>query len=213
MLPAVTYPSGWNYDHQDYGLYIKEARTEGYSFANAFAASGGYSLTDTVKTVGGTKLTDPNFPREISVSPGMMSPVFSSVSLYERIFYTFPDQGDSGERAHFFWGYYDLVDLHENVHTKSDEVKLSLSAKRLAAFYKDGKTTVEFVSDDSALAKLKKTYSSDPIAEMWGEIKSADGRAYTFTGNNARLSPTVTATWGRREPHRHTRRRIYPEGR
>lgn len=143
----------------------------------------------------------------------MMSPVFSSVSLYERIFYTFPDHGDSGERAHFFWGYYDLVDLHENVPTKPDEVKLSLSAKRLAAFYKDGKTTVEFVSDDSALAKLKKTYSSDPIAEMWGEIKSADGRAYTFTGNNARLSPTVTATWGRRKPHRHTGRRIYPEGR
>lgn len=198
-LPAVTYPSGWSYDHPDYGLYIKEARTEGYSFANAFAASGGYSLTDTVKTVGGTKLTDPNFPREISVSPGMMSPVFSSVSLYERIFYTFPDQGDDGSRAHFFWGYYDLVDLTENVPTKPDEVKLSLSAKRLAAFYKDGKTTVEFVSDDSALAKLKKTYSSDPIAEMWGEIKSTDGRAYTFTGNNARLSPTVTATWGTEE--------------
>lgn len=181
MLPAVTYPSGWNYDHQDYGLYIKEARTEGYSFANAFAASGGYSLTDTVKTVGGTKLTDPNFPREISVSPGMMSPVFSSVSLYERIFYTFPDEGDSGERAHFFWEYYDLVDLHENVPTKPDEVKLSLSAKRLAAFYKDGKTTVEFVSDDSALAKLKKTYSSDPIAEMWGEIKSTDGNENKVT--------------------------------
>lgn len=195
-LPAVTYPSGWNYDHQDYGLYIKEARTEGYSFANAFAASGGYSLTDTVKTVGGTKLTDPNFPREISVSPGMMSPVFSSVSLYERIFYTFPDEGDDGSRTHFFWGYYDLVDLPQNVPTKPDEVKLSLSAKRLAAFYKDGKTTVEFVSDDSALANLKKTYSSDPIAEMWGEIKSADGRTFTFTGNNARLSPTVTATWG-----------------
>lgn len=196
-LPSVTYPSGWSYDYPEHGLYIKEARTEGYSFANPFAASEGYAFTDTIKTVGGTELTEPNFPREISVSPGMMSPVFSSVNLYERIFYTFPDQGgDSGERTHFFWGYYDLVDLPENVPTKPDEVTLSLSAKRLAAFYKDGKTTVEFVADDSALANLKKTYASDPIAEMWGEIKSADGRTYTFTGNNARLSPTVTATWG-----------------
>ena len=166
------------------GADIGEVYVDGYTWANPFVG-----LTQASKTAG----IDVILPETVSVTPGS-DPTATRVECKGGAGYHF-DSNEPGGDAHFLWGFRDLKATATDVPTKPDEVSVSISAKRLAAFANGDGVTVEYVADDAALAALKKQYGN-PVAIINGDYESKNGTDFTFTGGAALLSPSVTATWG-----------------
>lgn len=165
------------------GADIGEVYVDGYTWANPFVG-----LTQASETAG----IDVILPETVSVTPGS-DPTATRVECKGGAGYHF-DSNEPGGNAHFLWGFRDLNTSLDEI-TKPDEVKISISAKRLAAFANGDGVTVEYVADDAALAALKKQYGN-PVAIINGDYESKNGTEFTFTGGAALLSPSVTATWG-----------------
>ena len=179
--------STWSsfYQGTDYcGADIGEIYVDGYTWANPFVG-----LTQASETAG----IDVILPDRVSVTPGS-DPTATRVECKGGANYHF-DSNKPGGNLHFLWGFRKLVTKKDDVPTKPDEVKISINAKRLAAFAKGEDVTVEYVADNAALETLKKRYGTDPVALISGDYKSTDGTSFEFTGGAALLSPSVTATW------------------
>ena len=167
------------------GADIGEVYVDGYTWANPFVGLTQASKTEGIKVI---------LPETVSVTPGS-DPTATRVECKGRAGYHF-DSNEPGGDARFLWGFRDLKATATDVPTKPDEVKISISAKRLAAFANGDGVTVEYVADDAALAALKKQYGN-PVAIINGDYESTNGTDFTFTGGAALLSPSVTATWNK----------------
>ena len=163
---------------------IHEVYTDGYTWANPFVGLSTRSDDSTIKAI---------LPNLFSATPGS-TPADTRVVCKTQAGFHFRNDEPRGI-SHFLWGFRDLKATATDVPTKPDEVKISISAKRLAAFASGDGVTVEYVADDAALAALKKQYGN-PVAIINGDYESKNGTDFTFTGGAALLSPSVTATWG-----------------
>ena len=162
---------------------IHEVYTDGYTWANPFVGLSTRSDDSTIKAI---------LPNLFSATPGS-TPADTRVVCKTQAGFHFRNDEPRGI-SHFLWGFRNLSTSLEDV-TEPDEVKISISAKRLAAFASGDGVTVEYVADDAALAALKKQYGN-PVAIINGDYESKNGTDFTFTGGAALLSPSVTATWG-----------------
>ena len=187
---AQDYPPGGNWCSN----YITEVYTDGYNWANPFVGLSNYygyrysdSNSGTIKTY---------LPNRVSVAPASR-PGDTRVECGDEIGYYFGDRSDySIVPSHFLWGFRSLTKLTQPIPSEPDKVNISISAKRLAVFSSGSGVTVEHVADDAALEALKRQYKKDPAALINGDYESTNGKAFTFTGGAALLSPSVTATWG-----------------
>ena len=177
------------------GVYVNELYTDAYPWANPFVGLSDYCDKFDIVYCGDTPLRV-SLPQVVTVKPHDC-PVLTWVE--SRSHTGFDIDGNTGMSigSQYLWGYRDLKTLSEELPTKPDEISSSFSAKRLAAFESNGAITVEYVSDDAALEKLKKKYNSSPIAQIGGEYESTNGSSFVFTDGAAMLSPSVTATWNK----------------
>lgn len=177
------------------GVYVNELYTDAYPWANPFVGLSDYCDKFDIVYCGDTPLRV-SLPQAVTVKPHDC-PVLTWVE--SRSHTGFDIDGNTGMSigSQYLWGYRDLKTLSEELPTKPDEISSSFSAKRLAAFESNGAITVEYVSDDAALEKLKKKYNSSPVAQIGGEYESTNGSSFVFTDGAAMLSPSVTATWNK----------------
>ena len=175
------------------GVYVKEIYTDAYPWANPFVGLSDYYETDDIVYCGDSPLRV-RLPQVVTVHTNDF-PCLSWVESKSYAGFTFEENTGIADSAQYLWGYRDLKTLSEELPTKPDEISSSFSAKRLAAFESNGAITVEYVSDDAALEKLKKKYNTSPVAQIGGEYESTNGSSFEFTGGAASLSPSVTATW------------------
>ncbi len=166
------------------GVDIGEVYVDGYTWANPFVGLQQASDASGIDVI---------LPDRVSVTPGS-DPTATRVECKGGANYHF-DSNKPGGNLHFLWGFRKLVAEKTDVPTKPDEVKISINAKRLAAFAKGDDVTVEYVADNAALETLKKRYGTDPIALISGNYESKNGADFVFTDGAALLSPSVTATW------------------
>lgn len=166
--------------------YITEVYTDGYNWANPFVGLSEYYKNGTIKAY---------LPDTVSVIPASR-PGDTRVECVNAVGLHFKGSTDLKNPRRFLWGFRGLLKGTDPAPTNPDEVKLSINAKRLAAFPNGGGVTVEYVADDAALEALKRQYKKDPVALISGDYKSTDGSSFAFTGGAALLSPSVTATWG-----------------
>lgn len=166
--------------------YITEVYTDGYNWANPFVGLSEYYKNGTIKAY---------LPDTVSVIPASR-PGDTRVECVNAVGLHFKGSTDLKNPRRFLWGFRGLLKGTDPAPTNPDEVKLSINAKRLAAFPNGGGVTVEYVADDAALEALKRQYKKDPVALISGDYKSTDGSSFEFTGGAALLSPSVTATWG-----------------
>ena len=166
--------------------YITEVYTDGYNWANPFVGLSEYYKNGTIKAY---------LPDTVSVIPASR-PGDTRVECVNAVGLHFKGSTDLKNPRRFLWGFRGLLKGTDPAPTNPDEVKLSINAKRLAAFPNGGGVTVEYVADDAALEALKRQYKKDPAALINGDYESTNGEAFTFTGGAALLSPSVTATWG-----------------
>ena len=170
----------WCYD------YITEIYTDGYSWANPFVGLSEYYKNGS---------TQAYLPDIVSVTAGS-DPAATRVECWNGIGYYLEGGNAAQNSERFLWGFHDLAAAAEDVPTEPDAVKVSISAKRLAAFADgSGGIKVKYVADNAALDTLKKQYGT-PVALISGDYESENGEAFTFTGGAALLSPSVAATWG-----------------
>ena len=169
----------WCYD------YITEVYTDGYNWANPFVGLSEYYKRSPINAY---------LPDTVSVIPASR-PGDTRVECVNDVGLHFKGSTDLENHQRFLWGFRNLVAEKKDVPTKPDEVKISINAKRLAAFASGENVTVEYVADNAALETLKKQYGTDPVALISGDYKSTDGTSFEFTGGAALLSPSVTATW------------------
>ena len=177
------------------GVYVNELYTDAYPWANPFVGlSDYYEKYDIVYC--GKSPRRVSLPQTVTVQPNDF-PIRTYVE--SKSYCGFDIDGNTGMSvgAQYLWGFRDLKTLSEELPTKPDEISSSFSAKRLAAFESNGAITVEYVSDDAALEKLKKKYNSSPVAQIGGEYESTNGSSFVFTDGAAMLTPSVTATWNK----------------
>lgn len=177
------------------GVYVNELYTDAYPWANPFVGlSDYYEKYDIVYC--GKSPRRVSLPQTVTVQPNDF-PIRTYVE--SKSYCGFDIDGNTGMPvgAQYLWGFRDLKTLSEELPTKPDEISSSFSAKRLAAFESNGAITVEYVSDDAALEKLKKKYNSSPVAQIGGEYESTNGSSFVFTDGAAMLTPSVTATWNK----------------
>lgn len=167
--------------------YITEVYVDGYAWANPFVGLSGYYKDKTIKAY---------LPHTVSVTPAG-NPANTRVECRNDIGYYFSDDGNYSSKVGFLWGFRGLRKGTDSVPSNPDDVNISINAKRLAAFANgSGGVTVEYIADDAALETLKKQYGN-PVALISGDYESKNGADFTFTGEAAMLSPSVTATWKR----------------
>ena len=160
---------------------------DGYAWANPFVGLSGYYKDKTIKAY---------LPHTVSVTPAG-NPANTRVECRNDIGYYFSDDGNYSSKVGFLWGFRGLRKGTDSVPSNPDDVNISINAKRLAAFANgSGGVTVEYIADDAALETLKKQYGN-PVALISGDYESKNGADFTFTGEAAMLSPSVTATWKR----------------
>ncbi len=165
--------------------YITEVYVDGYAWANPFVGLSEYYKNKTIKAY---------LPHTVSVTPAG-NPANTRVECRNDIGYYFSDDENYSSKVGFLWGFRGLRKGTESVPSKPDEVNISINAKRLAAFADgSGGVTVEYIADDAALETLKKQYGN-PVALISGDYESKNGTDFTFTGEAAMFSPSVTATW------------------
>ncbi len=179
------------------GVYVNEIYTDAYPWANPFVGLSDYYDKFDIVYCGDTPLRV-SLPQAVTVKPHDF-PVLTWVE--SRSHTGFDIDGNTGMSigSQYLWGYRDLKTMSEELPTKPDEISSSFSAKRLAAFESNGAITVEYVSDDAALEKLKKKYNSSPVAQIGGEYESTNGSSFVFTDGAAMLTPSVTATWNKND--------------
>ena len=192
-LGTKTVPKGYSEWGDVDGIYTTEVYVDSYPWANPFVGLSDYYSKEIVSTGTGNKPIRVDLPQFVSVQPGDM-PLDTWVQC-ESYIWIQSKEDPSTEYTNFLWGFRDLKTTAADVPTKADEVKVSISAKRLAAFASGEGVTVEYIADDAALAALKKQYGN-PVAIINGDYESKNGTDFTFTGGAALLSPSVTATWG-----------------
>ncbi len=165
--------------------YITEVYVDGYAWANPFVGLSGYYKDKTIKAY---------LPHTVSVTPAG-NPANTRVECRNDIGYDFSDDENYSSKVGFLWGFRGLRKGTDSVPSKPDDVHISINAKRLAAFADgSGGVTVEYIADDAALETLKKQYGN-PVALISGDYESKNGADFTFTGEAAMLSPSVTETW------------------
>ncbi len=166
--------------------YITEVYVDGYVWANPFVGLSSYYKDKTIKAY---------LPHTVSVTPAG-NPANTRVECRNDIGYYFSDDGNNSSKVGFLWGFRGLRKGTDSVPSNPDDVNISINAKRLAVFRTgDGDdVTVEYVADDAALETLKKRYGN-PVALISGDYESKNGTEFTFTGEAAMFSPSVTATW------------------
>ena len=174
---------------EDWGSnYITEVYVDGYVWANPFVGLSSYY---------GDKTITAYLPDTVSVTPSG-NPANTRVECRNEVGYYFSDDGDDEDFSNlrrFLWGFRDLTKNKADIPSNPDKVEISINAKRLAAFADDsGGVTVEYIADDAALERLKKQYGN-PVALISGDYESKNFTDFTFTGEAAMLSPSVTATW------------------
>ena len=175
------------------GVYVNEIYTDAYPWANPFVGLSDYYDKFDIVYCGDTPLRV-SLPQAVTVKPNDF-PVLTWVESRSHTYFDIDGNTGMSIGSQYLWGYRDLKTMSEELPTKPDEISSSFSAKRLAAFESNGAITVEYVSDDAALEKLKKKYNSSPVAQIGGEYESTNGSSFEFTGGAATLSPSVTATW------------------
>lgn len=199
-LGTKTVPKGYSEWGDVDGVYTTEVYVDSYPWANPFVGLSDYYSKEIVSPGSGSKPIRVDLPQFVSVKPGN-KPLDTWVQCESYIGFDLNEDDQtplqeefSKYSPRFLWGFRDLNTSLDEI-TKPDEVKISISAKRLAAFASGDGVTVEYVADDAALAALKKQYGN-PVAIINGDYESKNGTDFTFTGGAALLSPSVTATWG-----------------
>ncbi len=183
-------PKGYSTPDDRKEAYITKAYTDGYPWANPFAAlSQYYTEKDLIYTAQNNKVSA-ELPRSVSISPRDY-PYLTRMIITNRLF-AFHD-----DYTNFLWGFDDLAAFDEELPTKPDEVSASISSNKLAVFKTSSGVTVEHYTDNAALDALKKKYNTSPIAQISGDYESTNGSEFVFTNGSAMLSPTVTATWNK----------------
>lgn len=177
------------------GVYVNELYTDAYPWANPFVGLSDYYDKFDIVYCGDTPLRV-SLPQVVTVKPHDC-PVLTWVESRSHTGFDIDVNTEMSIGSQYLWGYRDLKTLSEELPTKPDEISSSFSAKRLAAFESNGAITVEYVSDDAALEKLKKKYNSSPVAQIGGEYESTNGSSFVFTDGAAMLTPSVTATWNK----------------
>lgn len=177
------------------GVYVNELYTDAYPWANPFVGLSDYCNKFDIVYCGDTPLRV-SLPQVVTVKPHDF-PVLTWVESRSHVGFDIDGNTGMSIGSQYLWGYRDLKTMSEELPTKPDEISSSFSAKRLAAFESNGAITVEYVSDDAALEKLKKKYNSSPIAQIGGEYESTNGSSFVFTDGAAMLTPSVTATWNK----------------
>lgn len=176
------------------GVYLTEIFVDSYPWANPFVGTSDYYEKEISIYGEGKQPLRVSLPYSVSVRP-RDTPVLTHVITARYLGFTFEENSEYTEYTHYLWGFRDLISKTEDLPTQPDTVDSSFTGKRLAAFRSGNTTTVEYVADDAALESLKKKYKASPVAVITGECESKNGSEYTFSGNAARLSPSVTATW------------------
>ena len=167
--------------------YITEVYVDGYAWANPFVGLSSYYKGKTIKAY---------LPDTVSVTPGS-NPANTRVECRSEVGHYFSDGEKTSNSQRFLWGFRNLRTGKgsDSVPSKPDEVNISINAKRLAAFANgSGGVTVDYIADDAALETLKKQYGN-PVALISGDYESKNDTDFTFTGEAAMFSPSVTATW------------------
>ena len=177
------------------GVYVNELYTDAYPWANPFVGLSDYYDKFDIVYCGDTPLRV-SLPQVVTVKPHDC-PVLTWVESRSHTGFDIDGNTEMSIGSQYLWGYRDLKTMSEELPTKPDEISSSFSAKRLAAFESNGAITVEYVSDDAALEKLKKKYNSSPVAQIGGEYESTNGSSFVFTDGAAMLTPSVTATWNK----------------
>lgn len=177
------------------GVYVNELYTDAYPWANPFVGLSDYYDKFDIVYCGDTPLRV-SLPQVVTVKPHDC-PVLTWVESRSHTGFDIDVNTEMSIGSQYLWGYRDLKTMSEELPTKPDEISSSFSAKRLAAFESNGAITVEYVSDDAALEKLKKKYNSSPVAQIGGEYESTNGSSFVFTDGAAMLTPSVTATWNK----------------
>lgn len=177
------------------GVYVNELYTDAYPWANPFVGLSDYCDKFDIVYCGDTPLRV-RLPQVVTVRPNDI-PVLTWVESRSHVGFDIDGNTGMSIGSQYLWGYRDLKTMSEELPTKPDEISSSFSAKRLAAFESNGAITVEYVSDDAALEKLKKKYNSSPVAQIGGEYESTNGSSFVFTDGAAMLTPSVTATWNK----------------
>lgn len=177
------------------GVYVNELYTDAYPWANPFVGLSDYYDKFDIVYCGDTPLRV-SLPQVVTVKPHDC-PILTWVESRSHNGFDIDANTEMSIGSQYLWGYRDLKTLSEELPTKPDEISSSFSAKRLAAFESNGAITVEYVSDDAALERLKKKYNSSPVAQIGGEYESTNGSSFVFTDGAAALSPSVTATWNK----------------
>ena len=177
------------------GVYVNEIYTDAYPWANPFVGLSDYYDKFDIVYCGDTPLRV-SLAQAVTVKPHDC-PVLTWVESRSHTYFDIDGNTGMSIGSQYLWGYRDLKTMSEELPTKPDEISSSLSAKRLAAFESNGAITVEYVSDDAALEKLKKKYNSSPVAQIGGEYESTNGSSFVFTDGAAMLTPSVTATWNK----------------
>ena len=188
-------PKGYTSWGDKDGVYVNELYTDAYPWANPFVGLSDYYDKFDIVYCGDTPL-HVSLPQVVTVKPHDC-PVLTWVESRSHVGFDIDGNTGMSVGAQYLWGFRDLKTLSEELPTKPDEISSSFSAKRLAAFESNGAITVEYVSDDAALEKLKKKYNSSPVAQIGGEYESTNGSSFVFTDGAAMLSPSVTATWNK----------------
>ena len=142
------------------GVYVNELYTDAYPWANPFVGLSDYYDKFDIVYCGDTPLRV-SLPQVVTVKPHDC-PVLTWVESRSYNGFDIDGNTEMSIGSQYLWGYRDLKTLSEELPTKPDEISSSFSAKRLAAFESNGAITVEYVSDDAALEKLKKKYNSSP---------------------------------------------------
>lgn len=188
-------PKGYTSWGDKDGVYVNELYTDAYTWANPFVGLSDYYGKFDIVYCGDTPLRV-SLPQVVTVKPHDC-PVLTWVESRSHVGFDIDGNTGMSIGSQYLWGYRDLKTLSEELPTKPDEISSSFSAKRLAAFESNGAITVEYVSDDAALEKLKKKYNSSPVAQIGGEYESTNGSSFVFTDGAAMLTPSVTATWNK----------------
>ena len=188
-------PKGYTSWGDKDGVYVNELYTDAYPWANPFVGLSDYYNKFDIVYCGDTPLRV-SLPQVVTVKPHDC-PVLTWVESRSHVGFDIDGNTGMSIGSQYLWGYRDLKTLSEELPTKPDEISSSFSAKRLAAFESNGAITVEYVSDDAALEKLKKKYNSSPVAQIGGEYESTNGSSFVFTDGAAMLTPSVTATWNK----------------
>ena len=165
------------------GVDIGEIYVDGYTWANPFVGLQQASDAEGINVT---------LPDTVSVTPGS-NPAATRVECKGGANYHF-NSNEPGGNVHFLWGFRDLTKNTADIPSNPDKVKISINAKRLAAFADGTGVRVEYIADDAALKALTKQYGT-PVALISGDYESKNGEDFTFTGGAAQLSPSVTATW------------------